>query len=72
MMQTVNNGGDVLARGGVRAQFHPPNVSKKKYDAATKDFDLERFLGKKSDSDTDSEATGTFGADLTVPQEHKR
>lgn len=46
-MQTVNNGGDVLARGGVRAQFRSPNVSKEKYDAATQDFDLEKFLAKK-------------------------
>lgn len=50
MPATVNGGGDILARGGVRAQFHPPNVSKKKYDEATQDFDLEKFLAK-----TDSE-----------------
>jgi hypothetical protein len=50
-MQTLNNGGDVLARGGVRAQFHPPSVSKEKYDAATQDFDLEKFLGKKKSED---------------------
>jgi hypothetical protein len=71
-MQTMNNGGDVLARGGVRAQFRSPNVSKEQYDAATKEFDLERFLGKKLDSDTDGEATGTVGADPSMPREHKR
>lgn len=32
-MQTVNNGGDVLARGGVRAQFGPAKVSQEKWDA---------------------------------------
>jgi hypothetical protein len=47
MMQTRNSGGDVLARGGVRCTFHSPEVSKEKYDEATQDFDLEKFLAKK-------------------------
>ena len=48
MAATQNNGGDVLARGGSRATFRQPNVSKEKYAEATEGFDLARFL--KGDS----------------------
>jgi hypothetical protein len=44
MGRTENGGGDQLARGGVKATFRQPNVSKKKYQEATSGFDLERFL----------------------------
>jgi len=44
MAATQNNGGDVLARGGSRATFRQPNVSKEKYQEATEGFDLARFL----------------------------
>jgi len=33
MPATINGGGDVLARGGVRATFRGPNVSQEKWDA---------------------------------------
>jgi hypothetical protein len=62
-MRTQNSGGDSLARGAVRFTFRPPDVSKERYDEATQDFDLEKFLGKKSSGDTDSESTGTTGVD---------
>ena len=48
MARTENGGGDILARGGVRATFKQPNVSRKKYDKATKGFDLEKFLAGDS------------------------
>ena len=44
MGRTENSGGDVLARGGVKATFRQPNVSKKKYEEATKGFNLKKFL----------------------------
>jgi hypothetical protein len=44
MGRTENSGGDVLARGGVKATFRQPNVSKKKYAEAVNDFNLARFL----------------------------
>lgn len=44
MGRTENSGGDVLARGGVKATFRQPNVSKKKYESAVGDFNLQRFL----------------------------
>lgn len=46
MPATMNSGGDVLARGGVRATFRQPNVSEEKYNEATQDFDLDKFLGR--------------------------
>jgi hypothetical protein len=46
MPATINGGGDILARGGARATFRSPNVSKKKYNEATEDFDLKAFLKK--------------------------
>lgn len=62
MPSTVNGGGDQLARGAVRVQFrNASGVTEEKYNEATQDFDLERFLGKKSGSNTDSESTGTVG-----------
>lgn len=33
MPATINNGGDVLARGGVSATFRGPDVSQEKWDA---------------------------------------
>ena len=33
MARLENSGGDVLARGGTRAQFRGPNVSQAKWDA---------------------------------------
>lgn len=44
-MQTKNNGGDVLARGGIRANFPATDggVSKDKWAAAFDDFDPEAF-----------------------------
>lgn len=64
MGATVNGGGDQLARGATRVQFrNASGVSEEKYNEATQDFDLERFLGKKSDSDTDSEPSGTASVD---------
>jgi hypothetical protein len=53
MPATVNGGGDQLARGAVKVQFHPAQVTKEKYDEATKDFDLEKFLGKSTGSNTE-------------------
>jgi hypothetical protein len=44
MGRTENSGGDVLARGGVKATFRQPNVSKEKYEKAVNGFDKERFL----------------------------
>jgi hypothetical protein len=44
MGRTQNNGGDVLARGGVKATFRQPDVSEEKYDEAVGGFDLARFL----------------------------
>lgn len=44
MSRTVNGGGDVLARGGSRATFRQPNVTKEKYAEATEGFNLARFL----------------------------
>jgi hypothetical protein len=44
MGRTMNNGGDVLARGGARATFRQPDVTEKKYNDAVGGFDLARFL----------------------------
>jgi hypothetical protein len=64
MGATVNGGGDQLARGAVRVQFrNASGVSEEKYNEATQDFDLERFLGKKSSSDSSSEEAGTPSVD---------
>ena len=64
MGATVNGGGDQLARGATRVQFrNASGVTEEKYNEATQDFDLERFLGKKSDNDTDSKQAGTSGSD---------
>ncbi len=47
MGATVNGGGDQLARGAVRVQFrNASGVTKEKYDEATQDFDLDKFLGR--------------------------
>lgn len=35
----MNNGGDILARGGKSALFLPARVSKEKWDTAFRDFD---------------------------------
>lgn len=48
-MQTQNNGGDVLARGGVRAQFAPAQTTQEKWNAAFDDFDPEEFKKKAAD-----------------------
>lgn len=48
MGATVNGGGDQLARGAVRVQFrNASGVSKEKYNEATQDFDLDKFLGRE-------------------------
>jgi len=54
MGATINGGGDQLARGAARATFRQPSVSKKKYNSATQDFNLEEFLKK----DTQKEVRG--------------
>lgn len=47
-MQTQNKGGDVLASGGVRAQFPPANkITQDKWDSIFADFDPEKY--KKTD-----------------------
>jgi hypothetical protein len=47
MGATVNGGGDQLARGAVRVQFrNASGVSEEKYNEATQDFDLDKFLGR--------------------------
>jgi hypothetical protein len=47
-MRLENRGGDVLARGGSKAQFQGPKVDQKKWDAIFADYvpDSEK---KKSD-----------------------
>lgn len=43
-MQSQNNGGDVLARGGVKATFRPAQgVSQSKWDSIFGDFDADRY-----------------------------
>jgi len=43
-MQTKNNGGDQLARGMHRAQFHTAEgVSQEKWDSIFGDFDADRY-----------------------------
>lgn len=44
MGRTINGGGDVLARGGVKATFRQPDVTEKEYNDAVNGFDLERFM----------------------------
>ena len=44
MGRTMNSGGDVLARGGVKATFRQPDVTEKEYNDAVGGFNLERFL----------------------------
>lgn len=44
MARTVNGGGDQLARGAARATFRQPDVTEEKYNEATQEFNLERFL----------------------------
>lgn len=47
-MQTKNSGGDVLARGGSRATFRPPEgVTEEKYNDIFADFDPEAYKAKK-------------------------
>jgi len=47
MPATVNGGGDQLARGAVRVQFHQAEgVSDKKWEEAFGDFDPEKFKNK--------------------------
>lgn len=49
MARTQNSGGDTLARGGARYTFRQPAVTEEKYNEATQEFDLERFLkGEKT------------------------
>lgn len=73
MGATINGGGDQLARGAVRVQFrNASGVSEEKYNEATQDFDLERFLGKKPSSDTNSESTGTAGTDAGKAKRRKK
>jgi hypothetical protein len=59
MGATINGGGDQLARGATRVQFrNASGVSEEKYNEATQDFDLEKFLGKKPSGSADSKSTG--------------
>jgi hypothetical protein len=61
MPASKNGGGDQLARGAVRVQFRSvEGVTEEKYNEATQDFDLEKWLAKPS-SDTDSAPTGDAG-----------
>jgi hypothetical protein len=55
MARTENGGGDILARGGVRATFKQPKVSKRVYNKATQGFDLAAYLAK----DEQKTQTGT-------------
>lgn len=71
-MRTVNGGGDQLARGATRVTFRNAEVSEEKYNEATKGFNLEKFLAKKSSGDTSIEETRTVGADPRIPRERKR
>lgn len=57
MGRTVNNGGDVLARGGVRCTFKSPDVSKEKYEEAVGGFDLQRFLRSEPKAEGPKEKT---------------
>jgi len=73
MGATINGGGDQLARGATRVQFrNASGVTEEKYNEATKGFDLERFLGKKPSSDSNSEQGGTIGADAGKAKRRKR
>lgn len=51
-MQTINKGGDVLASGGVRAQFPPAGsgMSQEEWDAMWGDYDPEAY--KKDEKKT--------------------
>lgn len=44
MGRTMNGGGDQLARGARKVTFRQPDVSEKKYNEATQDFDMEKFM----------------------------
>ena len=59
-MRLENSGGDVLARGGVRASFHGPNVSQERWD--------EIWKSEIGDCDTRIEATGNGGTVATEDQ----
>ncbi len=45
-MRLENSGGDVLARGGSRAQFRGPNVDQKTWDDIFKDYIPDSEKGK--------------------------
>lgn len=50
-MQTKNNGGDVLARGGVRATFNPAEgVTQKKWDDIFADYTPEKTFIKPKET----------------------
>lgn len=55
-MRLENCGGDVLARGGARAQFQGPNVSQEKWDAI--------WEPEISSGDANVEAAGNGGSSV--------
>lgn len=57
-MRLENSGGDVLARGGSRAQFHGANVSQEKWDAI--------WEPENGSSDAVLAPPGTGGSSVTV------
>jgi hypothetical protein len=68
MGRTINGGGDQLARGAARATFRQPNVSKKKYQEAVGDFNLERFL---RGGDADGSSSGSASVEPSTPSARK-
>jgi len=61
-MRTENSGGDVLARGGVKATFQTASVSvtAEKWESIFGDFDAEAY---KRGSNSNVPSSGNVGAD---------
>jgi hypothetical protein len=53
-MRLENSGGDVLARGGSRAQFQGPRVSQEKWDAIWGDEPMAEDKQKENDAQKES------------------
>jgi hypothetical protein len=63
-MQTINKGGDVLARGNASCVFPPAggNVSQKKWDKMWEGFDPEAYKkNKPAENGTGIKETATIG-----------
>lgn len=69
-MQTINKGGDVLARGGVKNQFPPAGggVTQEKWDSIFADFNLDEYKKDSRDeersSDAGSQETGVSSSEF--------